>query len=417
MAVQNPTALVVDDDVLSRRVVTMALEKEGFSCAQAVDGEDALTQLSARMFDLVVTDLRMPKINGHELSTELLTWTNRPIIVAHTGVDDLRLAKDLLARGVDDIIYKPANYEALAAKFKALVDRRKKTQLEGSSTNSSVQHNFLVGDSTNQSSLRNKVSMAEFESRLATVWQILPISRSAFELLDQTRKEEATVLTIAGIIQRDAALTAEVLRLANSAFYKTNTRAILDVEEAVSRIGMRRLSELAVAMSAMGALSKSVVSWLDTELASQRSLAGGIAVSRLLDAMGRQEIEDGIVLAAVMYPLGRVILGTLFPTLYEQMLATSRRTQIALRQLEREVFPEPHSAATARVLAHWALPQEVYGPLAYTAQNFDYLPQLNEPTRSNVTLIKTGILLGQIAVGRWLQGDLIDLPSIDVCIT
>jgi hypothetical protein len=174
---------------------------------------------------------------------------------------------------------------------------------------------------------------------------------------------------------------------------------------------MRSLAELAIAMSAMGALSKFVIHWFDKELASQRSLAGGIAVSRLLDAIGQESNEEGMVLAAVMYPLGRVILGTLFPSLYEQMLATSRTKLVALRQLEREVFPESPSAATARVLTHWGLPKEICGPLACLSKSFGSLSSLSEPSRSNVSLVKTGILLGQLAIGQWLPEDLIDFPS------
>ena len=409
-------AMVVDDDLIVRKMLAFALKNEGFRCVSAVDGADALAKLSAESVDLVVTDLCMPNKHGHALSVELLARHSASILVVHTSVDDPSLAKDLMSRGVDDIIYKPTNYGAFAAKMKILVERRRKAKRDAVATVSAD-----LGDDSHEPSPcgaaddgrdGRKISIAELESRLSTVWNILPLSRATIVLVEEVRKNEATVSAIAGIIQRDAALTADVLRLANSAFFKGTSHAILDVEEAVTRIGMRRLGELAVAMNAMGALSKSVLPWFDKELASQRSLAGGIAVSRLLDATGHKIVEDGMVLAAVMYPLGRVILGVLFPRLYGRLVATSRAKLIALRQLERTVFPEPHSAATARVLAHGGLPKEVYGLLAYTGQSFGSLSSLPEPSHSHAYLVKTGILLGRLAVGRWLPEDSIDFPSV-----
>lgn len=409
-------ALVVDDDPITRKVVAFALRNEGFQCDLAGDGVEALKRIETAEYDLVVTDLCMPNTNGHTFSVELLRHNPTPVLVIHTCVDDPRVTKDLMSRGVDDIVFKPTNYAAFAAKTKVLVERRRKAKSEAVATVSGDPRNNSPDPETRGATdhLRHgdRISTAEFESRLSTVWHILPLSQAAVTLLDEVRKDDASTSSIAGVIQRDAAITADVLRLVNSGFYKASSREIVDIEEAVTRIGMRRVGELAVAMSAMGALSKSVVPWLNKELAAERSLAGGIAVSRLLDATCHKALEDGMVLAAVMYPLGRVVLGTLFPSLYEQMLATSRKSLVALRQLEHDVFPEPHSAATARVLAHWGLPKEIYGPLAYTAQSFDSLSSLRGPGQSNVFLVKTGILLGQLAVGQWLPEDLIDFPSV-----
>ncbi len=120
-------ALVVDDEPVARRTVIFALSHEGFQCDAAVDGLDALEKLSKAQYDVVVTDLLMPQKHGHALTVQLLE--NRrdgfPLIVVHTSVDNPRLTKDLIMRGVDDIVYKPTHYEAFAAKTRALVKRRR----------------------------------------------------------------------------------------------------------------------------------------------------------------------------------------------------------------------------------------------------------------------------------------------------
>jgi DNA-binding response OmpR family regulator len=77
-----------------------------------------------RHYDVIVTDLRMPEMNGHTLVVELLKREHRPAVVVLTGVTEPRLAKDLIARGVDDIVFKPVDQGVLAAKVQALVARR-----------------------------------------------------------------------------------------------------------------------------------------------------------------------------------------------------------------------------------------------------------------------------------------------------
>ena len=58
------TALVVDDSVTIRQMVSFTLKEAGFQVVEAVDGKDALDRLPAQPVDLVVTDLNMPRLDG-----------------------------------------------------------------------------------------------------------------------------------------------------------------------------------------------------------------------------------------------------------------------------------------------------------------------------------------------------------------
>ena len=99
----------------------------GYQCELAADGDEAARLSAKSKFDVIVTDLKMPNKNGHTLALELLQREDRPLVVVYTGVIEPRLAKDLLARGVDDILYKPLDFSVLAAKVSALIERRSST--------------------------------------------------------------------------------------------------------------------------------------------------------------------------------------------------------------------------------------------------------------------------------------------------
>lgn len=108
------SALVVDDDPVARQIVIRTLAKAGFVCDTAIDGAQARQCLTSNRYDLLVTDLQMPHVNGHALCVELLEKSPRPAIVVLTGVLEPRLAQDLLKRGVDKVLFKPIDCEALA---------------------------------------------------------------------------------------------------------------------------------------------------------------------------------------------------------------------------------------------------------------------------------------------------------------
>jgi DNA-binding response OmpR family regulator len=117
-------ALVVDDEVALRLLTVRELSRRNFECDAAHDGLQARELLASRHYDVVVTDLRMPGLNGHALAVELLKRENRPAVVVLTGMTEPKLAKDLIARGIDDIVFKPVDQGILAAKVEALVARR-----------------------------------------------------------------------------------------------------------------------------------------------------------------------------------------------------------------------------------------------------------------------------------------------------
>jgi DNA-binding response OmpR family regulator len=117
-------ALVVDDEAPIRRLIADALEAEGFTCELVGSAEVARELLVKRTFHAIVTDLMLSNRLGYGLATDVLDRARRPVVVVVTGMTQPGLAKDLLARGVDDVLFKPLHFELLAAKVRRLVERR-----------------------------------------------------------------------------------------------------------------------------------------------------------------------------------------------------------------------------------------------------------------------------------------------------
>ena len=98
--------LVADDEPAIRKVVRDALEREGHDVVTALDGQEALERFDEGAFDLVVTDLAMPRVDGLELVKELRRRSPLPILVL-TVRNEEREKVRLLDEGADDYVTKP----------------------------------------------------------------------------------------------------------------------------------------------------------------------------------------------------------------------------------------------------------------------------------------------------------------------
>jgi putative nucleotidyltransferase with HDIG domain len=123
--------LVVDDEPRLRRVLVRLLEGEGFTCAEAGSGVEALEMLYHEQVPLVISDLRMPQMDGVGLLREIIAkWPDTAVIVV-TAVAEVESAVACLQLGALDYVAKPFHLDEVRARvMQALDKRRLKMELE-----------------------------------------------------------------------------------------------------------------------------------------------------------------------------------------------------------------------------------------------------------------------------------------------
>ncbi len=118
----SPKILVVDDEPSIVEVVTIYLERSGFSVTTAADGQSALRAMALEIPDLVVLDLMLPEVDGLEITRRLRAEGNTPIIMltARKEEADRVLGLEL---GADDYVVKPFSPMELVSRVRAVLRR------------------------------------------------------------------------------------------------------------------------------------------------------------------------------------------------------------------------------------------------------------------------------------------------------
>ncbi|MGE0639305.1 MAG: response regulator [Thermoanaerobaculia bacterium] len=112
--------LVVDDEPQIRRFLEIGLRSEGFAVAVAATGRAGLEALATQGADLVVLDLELPDMEGHEVLAELRSWTQVPVIVLSVRATESEKVRALDA-GAHDFVTKPFGIQELMARIRAVL--------------------------------------------------------------------------------------------------------------------------------------------------------------------------------------------------------------------------------------------------------------------------------------------------------
>ena len=124
-ATSRPRCLVVDDEPRLRQVLSRLMESDGFDCEQAGSGVEALERLQKQPASLVLTDLRMPQMDGLELLRHVRALYPDTAVVMITAVADVETAVGCLAIGAMDYLTKPFHLDEVRARVSQALEKQR----------------------------------------------------------------------------------------------------------------------------------------------------------------------------------------------------------------------------------------------------------------------------------------------------
>lgn len=287
----------------------------------ALGAHEALAQLRTQSFDVLVTDMRMPEMDGAALLSQV---KNEFPAVARIVLSGYAKPGELVRAlpAVQQFLSKPCNPEQL----RAVVERT--CELER-----------LVGDAAIQ--------------RVAGGLDALPsIARTYWRLRHVLEEPHATVGDLADVVETDQAMATKALQLVNSPYFGL-AKPVLSIRQAVQYLGSDVLKSLALTAKLFATLEEQPVDGLSLAQLQRRALLSARLCRGILPAGDAQETAFS---AALVHDLGEVILAMADRERYTRLLDEHVASGTPLHELERAEYQTTHAEVGAYLLGLWGLP-------------------------------------------------------------
>jgi HD-like signal output (HDOD) protein/CheY-like chemotaxis protein len=295
----------------------------------AEGGEDAVALLERERFDVVVSDMRMPGMDGAALLrrvSELQPDAVRIVLSGSADADVLTHA----AAVAHQFLAKPCDTDRLARVIGRAAE---------------------LGDATRDGRLAASEATA------------LPCAPALYaELSALLSCGTAGMGEIAALVERDIAVSAKVLQLANSAFF-TLPRAITRIAEAMTFLGPDTLKVVVLSAEALTAFRPMPpIELFSIEPHERRAKLMAGLVHGL---MPRGEARGEAVAGAMLHDVGWLILATQEPGRLAELLASAHRDGATIEAVERERGGPTHADVGAHLLELWGMPETIVAAVAH----------------------------------------------------
>lgn len=340
--------LFVDDEpkILDGLKDLLRKQRKQWDMVFALGGQEALAQLAQGRFDVVVSDMRMPGVDGVTLLKivkEKYPAMARIILSGHAEreavVNALPVAHQFLT--------KPCDTDVL----RTVVDRACGLQA------------LLQDDNV--------------RTIIGSVDHLPSVPRTYWELTQATAQADVCLADLAALIERDAAMTAKILQLVNSSYFGLAQRQT-SVHKAVAYLGIELLKALALTAHVFSSATGPVVEGFSLEGLQDHSMQTARLAKRFVT--DQKSAADAFT-AAVVHDIGKIVLAMSVPRRFEEVIRKTRETGRMDHDIEKELLGVTHAEVGAYLLGLWGLPLTIVETVAY-----HHRPELVGPTHISVAV-------------------------------
>jgi len=318
--------LFVDDE----RSILKALERQLFDSDYEIftaeSGEEGLQILAEQPVDLVISDMRMPGMDGHQFLKKvknLYPLTTRMILSGYA--EEKKIFTSLVDGSSTLYMLKPWDGEDLKLKILKVFEARQ---------------------------IFSNPALLDIANGLENLSLIVGLYHSVCRLIDQ----DASIGAIAKIIEKDAAVTAAVLRIVNSACYNVKTGS---VTQAITYLGLPAIKSIVLSCS----ISKSVnikVAPYNIALLTRHATTTNLFMAQIYSELLRKQLPDSLATAGLLHNLGFVLCLHYFPDNYRRLIEEHlKQPQKSLSALEKEFISVCHDELGGYLLNWWGLPYPI----------------------------------------------------------
>jgi len=159
---KNIRILVVDDENYIRDTIREALKNTGLESDEASNGRSALEMMRQRHYNVIITDLRLPELDGEALMKEALAVSPETIVILMTGFGNIQSAVEVIRKGAYDYLPKPFQIDELIQRVeKGIAEQvlKVKNRMNNAETEGKYYFSNLVGSSAPMQAIYNRIGI------------------------------------------------------------------------------------------------------------------------------------------------------------------------------------------------------------------------------------------------------------------
>lgn len=316
--------LFVDDEQPILKALERLFFDTDFDVFFADSGAAGLELLSRQSIDIVVSDMKMPVMSGHQF---------------------LHQVKEKYP-GVTRIIL--SGFASENELFASIIDGSNSLYLmkpwKGEELKDTINRVFVARDKFHSN------AVLEFVNSLENLAMLPGIYNSVCALIEQ----DADASAIAGVIEQDVTVTAAVLRVVNSAFFNIQTASVV---QAITFLGLPVIKSIVLSCSLLQSL-RIAVEPFNVQRIARHAMKTNFLVAAIYKKIYERALPDSFATAGLLHNIGFVMLMQYFPEKYRALLQQylELRGKLSLSSLEKEYFGVSHAELGGYLLNWWAIP-------------------------------------------------------------
>lgn len=297
----------------------------------ALGAEAALIACEARGFDVVISDMRMPGMDGVTLLSHIRDRFPDTARIALSGYSEPGLTARVVSLA-HRFLSKPCSALELHQAIKQVL------------------------------SLQDTLRAPEIRRVVGSVGELPSLSSTYTSLMKAATDPYTSINQLAAIIEKDVAMSAKVLQLANSAFFGL-AREASSLQSAATYLGTATIKNLALASEAFRAFAPTPPVPRPICEAIQRHSQETAAIAGMLPI--ERGIHDITIVAALLHDIGRLFLATKMPDEFCAIQSLSRMRACKVFEAEEEILGTSHAEIGAYLLGLWGIPNLAIEAIAH----------------------------------------------------
>ena len=328
--------LFVDDEisVLEGLERSLALLKPEWKLAFATTGKEALEKLAQAPYDVIVTDIIMPEIDGVKLLQKVRKSYPEVIRFALSGQSDQETSLQS-ATLVHQYLAKPCESGA------------------------------LIGALSRGNKLNKMLASEKLRRVISRVGSLPSLPSLYYKLSSELSRPEPSIKRVGEIISKDLGMTSKILQLVNSAFFGL-PRHVSSPAHAVSLLGLDVILGLAVSVHMFAPFDQSKFPFFSLDQNLLHSTAVGTCARNIAAAEGLKKMDVDIAfISGILHDVGKLLMVTSFWERYKKAFITAIDQEIQLIETEAEEFGTTHAEIGAYLLRLWGLSNKIVEVIAF----------------------------------------------------